>query len=86
MEAITELSPSCWLAIKCFPPLSQYSVTVGFFIKANMIATFLAQCSHTAIFTVTVATVIGRFNVILAITVPPCVALPLFLLFSLPAC
>ena len=21
MEAITELSPSCWLAIKCFPPL-----------------------------------------------------------------
>lgn len=28
MEAITELSPSCWLAIKCFPPSSQSCVSV----------------------------------------------------------
>lgn len=26
VEAITEPSPSCWLAIKCFPPISQYCV------------------------------------------------------------
>ncbi len=47
MEAITELSPSCWLAIKCFPPLSQYrvSVSVSFHCHgASMIATFTALC------------------------------------------
>lgn len=49
MEAITELSSSCWPAIKCFPPLLQFCTNPSksfFSTRASAIATLTAPRSH----------------------------------------